>query len=177
MTGTKIIMAITIIERRRGQPMRYLWGVCLLLLSAAACAGANDVLVDKVWVRESVPGQQSATVQMNLYATKPARLLGVSSPVASGGEIQNVEKRHGRMQSGVVPSLKLPPNTTVVFGARGLYLVLTGLKQPLNVGDRVPVSLRLEVAGKPQTLNVEAEVKALELSYKHYNDPTVKDHR
>ncbi|GAB4127415.1 MAG: hypothetical protein Fur0040_10290 [Sideroxydans sp.] len=157
--------------------MRRVWGIGLLVLSGVACAGSSDVLVDKVWLRESVPGQQSATVQMNLYATKPARLLGVSSPVAAGGEIQNVEKRHGRMQTGVAPSLKLPPHTTVVFGERGLYLVLTGLKQPLNVGERVPVSLQLEVAGKRQTLNVEAEVRALELSYQHYRDPSVKDHR
>jgi copper(I)-binding protein len=56
-------------------------------------------------------------------------------------------------------------------------LVLVGLKQALNVGDRVPVRLVVEVAGKPQTIDVEAEVRALELSYKHYNDPTVKDHR
>lgn len=157
--------------------MRWLWGACWMVVAGWACAGANDVLVDKVWMRESVPGQQSVTVQMNLYATKPARLLGVGSPVAAGGEIQNVEKRHGRMQTGVASSLKLPTNTTVVFGERGLYLVLTGLRQPLNVGDRVPVSLRLEVAGKPQTVDLEAEVRPLELSYRHYNDPSVKDHR
>jgi hypothetical protein len=35
----------------------------------------------------------------------------------------------------------------------------------------------LEVAGKPQTVQVEAEVKALELSYMHFKDPNIKDHR
>ncbi|MFA6120066.1 MAG: copper chaperone PCu(A)C [Sideroxydans sp.] len=157
--------------------LQKLVAVAMLILASQAWAGANDVMVDKVWMRESVPEQKSVTVQMNLYVTKPARLLSVSSPIATSGEMQNVEKRHGKMQTSTVDSLKLVPNSTLIFGNRGIYLVLNGLKQRLNVGDRVPVSLVIEMGGKKQTVNLEAEVKALELSYKHYNDPTVKDHR
>ncbi len=156
---------------------RKLFCVVSLLLASQAWAGANDVMVDKVWMRESVPGQKSVTVQLNLYVTKPARLLSVSSAVATSGEIQNVEKRHGKMQTSTVDSLKLAPHSTIIFGARGVYLVLNGLRQALNVGDHVPVTLVLEISGKQQSVNAEAEVKALELSYKHYNAPTVKDHR
>jgi len=148
-----------------------------LLLAVEAWAGANDVMVDKVWMRESVPGQTSSTVQMNLYVTKAARLLSVSSPAAESGEIQGVVMRRGKPQTGVVDSMKLDAHSTTLFGTRGIYLTLVGLKQPLNVGDRIPVTLVLEMAGKKQTVNVEAEVKALELSYQHYNNPTVKDHR
>ena len=148
-----------------------------LLLAGNAWAGANDVVVDKVWMRESVPGQTSATVQLNLYTTKPSRLISVSSPVSASGEMQVVAKHHGKMQTQVVDSLKLAANSNIIFGTRGMYLVLVGLKQALNTGDRVPVTLVIDVAGKRQTVKVEAEVKALELSYQHYNDPTVKDHR
>jgi copper(I)-binding protein len=57
---------------------------CLsLLLASNVWAGANDVMVDKVWMRESVPGQNSATVMLNLSVTKAARLLSVSSPAPS----------------------------------------------------------------------------------------------
>jgi len=157
--------------------LRKLLSLAMLMLASQTWAGANDVMVDKVWMRESVPDQQSVTVQMNLYVTKPARLLSVSSPIAASGEIQNVEKRKGQMQTSTLDSLKLVPNSTLIFGNRGIYLVLNGLKQRLNVGDSVPVNLVVEVAGKQQTVSVEAEVKALELSYKHYNDPSVKDHR
>ena len=72
---------------------------------------------------------------------------------------------------------KLAAHSTTIFGTRGVYLTLVGLNQTLNVGDRIPVTLVIEIAGKQQTVNTEAAVKALELSYKHYNDPTVKDHR
>ena len=148
-----------------------------LLLAGNAWAGANDVMVDKVWMRESVPGQKSATVMLNLSVTKAGRLLSVSSPVAASGEIQGVVMRHGKPQTGTVESLKLPAHSTTLFGTRGVYLTLVGLKQPLKVGDRVPITLVVDAGGHSHTVNVEAEVKALELSYQHYNDPTVKDHR
>jgi periplasmic copper chaperone A len=148
-----------------------------LLLAGNAWAGASDVIVDKVWLRESVPGQTSVTVQMNLTVTKAARLLSLSSPVAAAGEIQDVVMRKGKLQTGKVDSIKLSAHSTTLFGTRGMYLTLVGLKQPLNAGDHVPLSLVLESGGKTFTVETSAEVKALELSYQHYNDPTVKDHR
>jgi len=148
-----------------------------LFLAGNALAGANDVMVDKVWMRETVPGQTSATVQMNLSVTKAARLLSVSSPAALSGEIQSVVMRHGKLQTEAVDSLKLAAHSTTSFGTRGVYLSLVGLNRALKVGERVPVTLVVEIGGKKQTVNAEAEVKPLELSYQHYNNPEVKDHR
>jgi copper(I)-binding protein len=148
-----------------------------LLLAGNAWAGANDVIIDKVWMRESVPGQTSATVQMNLSVTKAARLLSIRSPVAATGELQDVVMRQGRLQTVVVDSMRLKAHSTSLFGTGGIYLSLVGLKQVLNVGDHVPLTLVVEVGDKPYTINAEAVVKPLELSYQHYNDPTVKDHR
>lgn len=148
-----------------------------LLLASNTWAGTNDVIVDKVWMRESVPGQTSATVQMNLTVTKAARLLSVSSPVARSGELQGVVMRHGQLQTETVSSMRLNAHSITLFGTRGTYLSLVGLKQALNAGDQVPLTLVLEIGGKSVTVNSIAEVRALELSYQHYNDPTVKDHR
>lgn len=156
---------------------RRLFCMASLLLAGHAWGGSNDVIVDKVWMRESVPGQKSATVMLNLTVTKAGHLLSISSPVAEAGEIQGVVMRHGRPQSGAVDSIKLPAHSTTLFGGRGMYLTLVGLKQPLKVGERVPLTLVVEAAGHKHTINVEAEVRPLELSYQHYNDPTVKDHR
>ncbi|GAB4120420.1 MAG: hypothetical protein Fur0026_11480 [Sideroxydans sp.] len=153
-----------------------LLGVALGLLTQLAWAG-SDVMVDKVWMRESVPGQTSATVQLNLSVIPAARLLGVSSPLAAGGEIVRVERRGGKMRTQALRGLQLAARSTTIFGVRGLYLMLRGLKQPLNVGDRVPVTLSLKMGGKLRTVETEAQVRALELSYKHYNDPAVMDHR
>jgi copper(I)-binding protein len=155
---------------------RFLFLVLALLIAPQAIA-ARDVIVDKVWMRESVPGQTAATVQLNLYVTKDAKLLGVSSPLAVGGEIRHIMKRGGKMQQRTLRDLKLAGHSNTLFGERGLYLMLTGLKQPLNVGEHVPVTLELKVGGKVRMIETEAEVRQLELSYKHYNDPAVMDHQ
>jgi copper(I)-binding protein len=149
----------------------------LTLLVAPQASAASDVLVDKVWMRESVPGQTAATVQLNLYVTRDATLLGVSSPLAASGEIRHVMKRGGTMQQRTLRELKLAGHSNTLFGERGLYLMLVGLKQPLNVGDKVPVTLSLRIGGKTRYVEVQAAVRALELSYKHYNDPAVMDHQ
>jgi copper(I)-binding protein len=156
---------------------RALFCAASLLLAGNVWAGPNDIIVDKIWMRESVPGQVSVTVQMNITVTKAARLLSVSSPVAASGQIQGVVMRHGKLRTETVDSLKLYEHSTTLFGARGTYLSLVGLKQPLNAGDHVPLALVFETGGKRITINKEAEVRPLELSYQHYNDPTVKDHR
>lgn len=142
---------------------RSLFLVLVLLLVPQAYA-ARDVIVDKVWMRESVPGQTAVTVQLNLYVTRDAQLLAISSPLAAGGEIRHIMKRGGKMQQHTLRDLKLEGHSNTLFGERGLYLMLTGLKQPLNVGDRVPVMLELKVDGKKRTVEVEAAVRALELS-------------
>ena len=157
--------------------MRGFLFLVLTLLIAPQAFAARDVIVDKVWMRESVPGQTAATVQLNLYVTKDAKLLGVSSPLAAGGEIRHIMKRGGKMQQRTLRDLKLAGHSNTLFGERGLYLMLTGLKQALNVGDKVPVTLSLSIGGKTRTIEVDAEVRELELSYKHYNDPAVMDHQ
>lgn len=116
-------------------------------------------------------------MQLNLYVTKPATLLAVSSSLAATGEIRRVIKRGGKMQQRTLRELKLAGHSNTLFGERGLYLMLGGLKQRLNVGDKVPLILSLKMDGKTRDVKVEAEVRALELSYKHYNDPAVMDHQ
>ena len=127
---------------------RKLFCTLSLLLAANAWAGASDVMVDKVWMRESVPGQKSATVMLNLSVTKAGRLLSVRSPVAASGEIQGVVMRHGKLQTETVDSMKLAAHSTTLFGTRGTYLTLVGLKQALNVGDHVPLSVVVEIGGE-----------------------------
>ncbi len=149
----------------------------LLLLTGNTLAG-TEVLVEKVWLRESVPDQGSASLQLNLTATKPARLIGVNSPWAEAVEIQRLLPSRGKIQAHVMQSLFLSRNRTVAFGEHNFALMMVGLKKPLKVGDHVPVNLMVELSGKRvRTVRVEAEVKELALSYKHYGDEKVHDHQ
>ncbi|TAJ81321.1 MAG: copper chaperone PCu(A)C [Gallionellaceae bacterium] len=150
----------------------------LLTLSANVWAGSNDVVVDKVWVGESVPGQNTATLELNITTVSAARLVSVSSAVADKVEIHSVSRHGGKMRAHVVDDLHLPPHRTTAFGSHRLFLVMAGLKQELNIGDRVPVSIVVEYAKqRRQTLAVEATVKKMELSYRHLGAGEVHDHR
>ena len=78
--------------------LRQLIAPLLFMLTNAAWAGTHDVLVDQAWLRESVPGQDTASVQLNLTSIKPATLIAVTSPLA------NAVTRVPGAASGVAPS-------------------------------------------------------------------------
>lgn len=150
-------------------------GLLMLAASAWAC---EEIFVSNVWVRESVPGQTSASLQLNLTVTKNASLVGARTPWAESVEIHFLSPGHGKMEARRVPTMRLPRNRTLVFGERKLALMMMGLKQPLHVGDRVPVSLTVEFANKRlRTVEAEAEVRPLALSYRHYQKQNVYDHK
>lgn len=154
--------------------------LCMLLLNLAgnAWAGANDVVVDQVWVGESVPGQNTATLELNITTVNPATLLAVSSTAAEKVEIHSVSRHGGQMKAHVIDSLHLPAHRTTAFGSHQLFLIMLGLKKELNIGDKIPVSLVVEYAKQHrQTIAVEATVKKMSLSYKHLGAGEVHDHR
>ena len=149
----------------------------LLMLSENGYA-REEILVNKAWLRESVPGQQSASLQLNLTVTRPGNLIGVSSPFASEVQIQRQLPNRGKMNNSIVLKAPLSRNRTLVFGEHSYALMLIGLKRPLQVGDQIPVIITVEFSNK-QVRNVEAqaEVRALSLSYKHFSGLEVHDHR
>jgi len=150
----------------------------LIVITTHAYAGADDVLVDNVWLRESVPGQKSASLQLNLTSIKHARLIAVSTPLSAAVKIQRLYPERGKVKAHDVGSLRLPARHTVVFGDKDFTLMLTGLRKQLNVGERVPVTLTVRLAdSRTIKVNTEAEVKPLSLSYKHYQGKEIQDHR
>jgi periplasmic copper chaperone A len=158
--------------------LKNFFSIVVFLLCGTAWAGGNDVMVDKVWIGESIPGQTSATLELNISTVKPATLLSVSSPVAREIEIHSMTLHQGKMMVRVVDRLAMPGHRTTTFGSHQLFLMVVGLKQQLNVGDKVPVTLVVEYDDRrKQTIEVSAAVKKMSLSYKHYGPNEVYDHR
>lgn len=158
---------------------RKLAGAVAFAMMSNAWAGTGDVVVENAWLRESVPGQHTVSLQLNLTSIKPARLIEVSTPLADAVKIQILSPAgRGKMKAREVGSLRLPRRHTVVFGEGGVALMLVGLKHELNEGDHVPVTLTMELPGKHiHKLETVAEVRRLELSYKQHSGRSVQDHR
>ncbi|HEY6094100.1 MAG TPA: copper chaperone PCu(A)C [Gallionellaceae bacterium] len=141
----------------------------LLLACGTAWAGPNDVIVDRVRIIETVPSQTSTTLELNISTIKSATLLSVSSPAATEVEIHRMVPHKGKMAVRVVDHVAMPAHRTVVFGSKQLFLMMVGLKQQLNAGDKVPVTVLVVYGnGRKQSIEVTATVTKVELSYKHF---------
>ncbi|MHA1568224.1 MAG: copper chaperone PCu(A)C, partial [Alphaproteobacteria bacterium] len=52
------------------------------------------------------------------------------------------------MKMRKVESIAVPPGKSVVLAPGGLHIMLTGLTRPLKAGERFPLSLTFEAAGR-----------------------------
>jgi len=73
------------------------------------------------------------------------------------------------MRMREMQGLELPAGKTVMLAPGGLHLMLTGLKAPLKLGDKLALKLRFEKAGEVEvTVNVEDKPTApAEAAHKH----------
>ena len=133
-----------------------------LALSLVAVAAQAQVSVTAPWVRATVPAQKSTGAFMHVQSAKTARLVGVSSPVASMVELHKMEMQDSVMKMGPVESIELPAGKTVNLASGGYHIMLMGLKQQLKEGQAVVISL--QVVGqdnKRESVTLKVPVKAM----------------
>lgn len=153
----------------------------MVLASATAWAGSGDaskdVVVKNAWTTETVPGQTKVGLHMDVTCTTSyGKLVAVDSPVAESGGIEQLRPVHGRMGVQTLSAVQLRHGRAMAFGERTVSLVLKGLKQPLKVGDTVPVTLTILTGGKKVMVDVNVAVKAADLSYKAYEEVEQQKH-
>ena len=92
------------------------------------------------------------------------RLVGASTPVAGVAEVHEMKMEGDTMKMRPLSQgLELPAGQTVELTPGGYHLMLTDLKQPVNVGTTVPVTLRFVDAkgvASEQTLQVPVAIGA-----------------
>ncbi|HKB60676.1 MAG TPA: copper chaperone PCu(A)C [Gallionellaceae bacterium] len=152
-----------------------LFTLAVLLSTSAWAADVNndnhEVVVKNAWTTETVPGQTKVALRMDVTCTSSyGKLVEVDSPLAASGGIERLRPLHGRLAVQTLTSVHLRHGRAMSFSERTISLVLKGLKQPLKVGDTVPVTLTIYTAGKKVQVDVPVEVRAAELSYKAYEN-------
>jgi len=128
-------------------------------LSVAAPALAQVTVTDP-WIRGTVPGQMATGAFMQLKSAKDAKLVEASSPVAGVVEIHEMKLENNVMRMRATPGLDLPAGRTVELKPGGYHVMLMDLKQQMKEGDVVPVTLVVDSAGKRETVEVKAAVRA-----------------
>jgi periplasmic copper chaperone A len=90
------------------------------------------------------------------------RLVGGSSAVAGQFEVHSMVMEQGVAKMRPVEGgLEIKPGETVELKPGGYHVMLTGLKQPLEKGQKVKGTLEFEKAGK---VDIEYTVEALGVS-------------
>ena len=117
------------------------------LLSLAASASLAQVKVDQAWARPTVPGQQGGGGFLSITSPAGDRLIGGSTPLAERFELHTMAMKGDVMEMRQLDAIDLPAGKTVEFKPGGLHVMFSGLKQPLAIGSKVPVTLKFEKAG------------------------------
>lgn len=141
---------------------------CALLGAAAALsivvsvqAADKAVSVADAFSFPTAEGSKTgaAFMAINNNGAAADRLIGATSPLADHVEIHTMtQNEQGVMQMRQIPELAVEAGQSVSLAPKGLHLMLMGLKQQLQTGTTIPLTLHFEKAGD---IAVQVAVKSL----------------
>jgi len=143
------------------------FALILLLLGGAFAAtpasAAGGIEVEQVWARATSAAAKTAAIYLTISnaGTTPDRLTAASTPVADRAEPHETTMENGVMKMAPLGPLTIAPGETVVFAPEGKHIMLMGLKAPLKLGDKVPLTLTFEHAGAQQVTAVVEKAGAM----------------
>ena len=119
----------------------------------------HDLRIEHPYARPTPPGARTGGAYFTIRNLGRAsdRLVRVASPSAQSAEVHSMKMDGNVMRMRAVPSLDIPPGTSVTLGAGAYHVMLLGLTHPLAAGDKVPLTLTFEKAGE---IDVTADVEA-----------------
>lgn len=142
---------------------RLAYTVLLAYLSTAAARAeevkAGGLVITQAWSRATPGGAKIAGGYLTIEnkGTTPDRLIGGSGDVAAKVEVHEMSMKDGVMTMRPLDEgLTIEPGKMIKLAPGGYHLMLMDIKSPLKQGDKVPVTLEFEKAGKVKlTLDVQ----------------------
>jgi len=130
--------------------------VTALLSPLAQAQHAHDasVQIHQGYARATAPGQTSGGAYITLENSGKTgdALIAARSPAAKSMEIHTMSMEGNIMRMREVPRIDLAGGQKVAMEpGKGYHLMLMGLNAPLKTGDKIPVTLTFEKAGKIET--------------------------
>jgi copper(I)-binding protein len=133
-------------------------------LAGAAAAGEVTMLgpleIATPWARASIGTERPSAAYLTIRNTgaEPDRLIAVETPAAARPEVHQVVEAGGVMKMRPPAPLEIPPGGEVRLEPGGLHIMLMQLREPLEQGGQVPLTLVFEKAG---AITVNAPVGAI----------------
>ena len=122
---------------------------------------AGDLVITQAWSRQTPSGAKVAGGYLTIEnkGASADRLVSGSGDVAGRVEIHEMAMDGGVMTMRPLDKgLVIDPGKTVKLAPGGHHLMLMDLKSPLKQGDKVPLTLQFEKAGK---VNVSLDVQGV----------------
>jgi periplasmic copper chaperone A len=115
---------------------------------------AGDLVITQAWSRATPGGAKVAGGYLTIEnkGSSPDRLIGGAVDVAGKVEVHEMAVNNGVMTMRPLErGLAIEPGKTVKLAPGGYHLMMFDLKGPLKQGDKLPVTLEFERAGKVKT--------------------------
>jgi periplasmic copper chaperone A len=122
---------------------------------------AGDLVITQAWSRATPGGAKIGGGYLTIEnkGSVADRLIGGSGDVAGKVEVHEMAMNNGVMTMRPVDKgLTIEPGKTVKLAPGGYHLMLFDLKSPLKQGDKVPLTLEFEKAGK---VNLSLDVQGV----------------
>jgi len=138
------------------------WIICVLhgialigaLINAPARAEeikAGDLVITQAWSRATPGGAKVGGGYLTIEnkGSAPDRLIGGSAEVSDKVQVHEMAVNNGVMTMRPLDQgLVIEPGKTVKLAPGGYHLMLLDLKNPLKQGEKLPITLEFERAGK-----------------------------
>jgi len=119
--------------------------------SRAEDVKAGDLVISQAWSRATPGGAKIGGGYLTIEnkGSAPDRLIGGSTDVAGKIEVHEMAMNNGVMTMRPLDNgLAIEPGKVVKLAPGGYHLMLLNLKGPLKKGEKLPVTLEFEKAGK-----------------------------
>jgi periplasmic copper chaperone A len=127
--------------------------------AAAADVKAGDLIISQAWSRATPGGAKVAGGYLTIEnkGAVPDRLIGGVGEASPRVEVHEMAMNNGVMTMRPIDGgLTIDPGKTVKLAPGGYHLMMFDLKTQLKQGDKVPLTLQFEKAGKVDvTLDVQ----------------------
>ena len=112
---------------------------------------AGDLVITQAWSRATPGGARVAGGYLTIEnkGSAPDRLIGGSAEVSDKIQVHEMSMNNGVMTMRQLDKgLAIEPGKTVKLAPGGIHLMMLNPKSPFRQGDKVPVTLEFERAGK-----------------------------
>ena len=128
-----------------------IFALVMVAPASAEDVKAGDLVISQTWTRATPNGAKIGGGYLTIEnkGSTPDRLVGGSGDVAGKIEVHEMAMDNGVMKMRPLDKgLTIEPGKTVKLAPGGYHLMMFDLKAQLKQGDKVPVTLEFEKAGK-----------------------------